>query len=58
MLATCVMVENRQCKRSILPNVEPFVLPDAGHLLHLENPRGLAQGLANFFARHPIGALN
>ena len=39
-----------------LPNVEPFVLTDAGHLLHLENPGGLAEGLAGFFARHPIGA--
>jgi pimeloyl-ACP methyl ester carboxylesterase/Tfp pilus assembly protein PilF len=37
-----------------LPSVEPFVLPDAGHLLHLENPRGLAEGLSSFFARHPI----
>ena len=39
-----------------LPNVEPFVLKDAGHLLHLENPGGLAEALAGFFARHPIGA--
>ena len=37
-----------------LPNVQPFVLADAGHLLHLENPGGLAEGLAAFFARHPI----
>jgi pimeloyl-ACP methyl ester carboxylesterase len=37
-----------------LTKVEPFVLPDAGHLLHLENPRGMAEGLASFFARHPI----
>jgi 3-oxoadipate enol-lactonase len=39
-----------------LPNVEPFVLADAGHLLHLENPSGLAEGLAGFFARHSIRA--
>lgn len=38
------------------PNVEPFLLSNAGHLLHLENPRGLAQGLAAFVARHPIDA--
>lgn len=37
-----------------LPNVESFVLPDAGHLLHLQNPRGMAEALAAFFARHPI----
>jgi pimeloyl-ACP methyl ester carboxylesterase len=37
-----------------LPNVEPFMLSNAGHLLRLENPDGLAQGLAGFFARHPM----
>jgi pimeloyl-ACP methyl ester carboxylesterase len=35
-----------------LPNVEAFVLPDATHLLHAQNPGGMAQGLAAFFARH------
>jgi pimeloyl-ACP methyl ester carboxylesterase len=39
-----------------LPNVEPFVLPGAGHLLHLQNGRGMAEGLAAFFARHSFGA--
>jgi pimeloyl-ACP methyl ester carboxylesterase len=39
-----------------LPNVESFVLPDAGHLLHLQNPRGMANGLATFFARHALPA--
>jgi len=38
-----------------LPNVEPFALPGAGHLLHLQNPSGLADGLAAFLIRHPIG---
>lgn len=37
-----------------LPNVESFVLPDATHLLHLQQPRAMAQALADFFARHPI----
>jgi pimeloyl-ACP methyl ester carboxylesterase len=37
-----------------LPNVEPFVLPRAAHLLEVENPRGLADGLAAFFGRHPL----
>lgn len=37
-----------------LPNVEPFVLPDATHLLHLQNPRGMTEALAVFFARHPL----
>jgi pimeloyl-ACP methyl ester carboxylesterase len=39
-----------------LPNVEPFVLPRAGHLLHLQNPADMADGLAAFFARHPLNA--
>lgn len=38
-----------------LPNVEPFSLAGAGHLLHLQNPNGMANGLAAFFARHPLG---
>lgn len=37
-----------------LPRAEPFVLPDAGHLLHVQNPRAMAEGLASFFRRHPI----
>jgi pimeloyl-ACP methyl ester carboxylesterase len=32
---------------------EPFVLAGATHLLQLQNPAGLAAGLAGFFARHP-----
>lgn len=39
---------------SWLPDAEPFLLLSAGHLLHLENGPGLAEGLAGFFARHPI----
>jgi pimeloyl-ACP methyl ester carboxylesterase len=38
-----------------LPAVEPYRLSNAGHLLHLDNGRELARGLADFFARHPIG---
>jgi pimeloyl-ACP methyl ester carboxylesterase len=36
-----------------LANDEPFVLDGATHMLHLENPRGLAERLGAFFARHP-----
>jgi pimeloyl-ACP methyl ester carboxylesterase len=39
-----------------LPDVQPFTLAGAGHLLHLENPDGLAAGMAAFLARHSIGA--
>jgi pimeloyl-ACP methyl ester carboxylesterase len=35
--------------------VEPFVLPGPGHLLHLQNASGMAEGLAASFARHSLG---
>jgi pimeloyl-ACP methyl ester carboxylesterase len=37
-----------------LPHVEGFVLPGATHFLQVQNPRGMAEGLAAFFARHPL----
>jgi pimeloyl-ACP methyl ester carboxylesterase len=37
-----------------LPKVEAFLLPGATHLLHVQNPRAMAAGLAAFFARHPL----
>jgi hypothetical protein len=37
-----------------LPNVEGFVLPGTTHFLLMENPRGTAEALAAFFARHPM----
>jgi pimeloyl-ACP methyl ester carboxylesterase len=39
-----------------LPNAEFFELPGATHLLHIQNPPGMAGGLASFFARHPVVA--
>jgi pimeloyl-ACP methyl ester carboxylesterase len=48
--------ERQELLLSWLPNVEPFVLPDATHLLQVQNPRGMAEGLAAFFARHPLSA--
>ena len=44
--------ERRDLLLAWLPNVEAFELPDATHLLHAQNPRGMAEGLADFFARH------
>ena len=40
--------------RAWVPQAEPFVLPGAGHLLHLQQPRDMADALAGFFARHPL----
>ena len=48
--------ERRELLTSWLPNVEPFELPRATHLLHVQNPRGMAEALASFFARHPLTA--
>jgi pimeloyl-ACP methyl ester carboxylesterase len=48
--------ERLELLRSWLPNVEPFDLPGATHLLHLQNPQGMAEGLASFYARHPLTA--
>jgi pimeloyl-ACP methyl ester carboxylesterase len=53
-LSRPIFRERRELLLAWLPNVEPFVLPDATHLLHVENPRGMAEGLATFFARHPL----
>jgi pimeloyl-ACP methyl ester carboxylesterase len=48
--------ERQELLLSWLPNVEPFVLPGATHLLQIQNPRGMAEALAAFFARHPLRA--
>ena len=49
---TPVFDQRQELLLAWLPKVEPFVLPDATHLLHLQNPDGLAAALAGFFARH------
>ena len=46
--------ERRNLLLSWLPNVEPFELPGATHLLHVQNAEGMADALASFFARHPL----
>jgi pimeloyl-ACP methyl ester carboxylesterase len=51
-----IWVERQELLLSWLPNVEPFVLPDAMHLLQVQQPRGMAEGLAAFFSRHPLPA--
>jgi pimeloyl-ACP methyl ester carboxylesterase len=45
-------LERREVLLAWLPNVEPFDLPDATHLLHVENPQAMAEGLTGFFARY------
>jgi pimeloyl-ACP methyl ester carboxylesterase len=52
--STPTFPERRELLLSWLPNVEPFELAGATHLLHVQNPRGMAEALAAFFARHPL----
>jgi pimeloyl-ACP methyl ester carboxylesterase len=37
-----------------LPNAEPLDLPGLTHLLHAQDATAVAEGLAGFFARHPL----
>lgn len=46
--------ERRELLLSWLPNAEPLTLPGAGHLLHVENPDGMAEALAGFVARQAV----
>ncbi|HXG63651.1 MAG TPA: alpha/beta hydrolase [Blastocatellia bacterium] len=46
--------ERQEMLLTWLPKAEAFVLPNATHMLHVQNPRGMAEGLAAFFARHPL----
>lgn len=46
--------ERRALLLSWLPNVEAFDLPGAGHLLHVQDPDGMAEAVAVFVARHPL----
>jgi pimeloyl-ACP methyl ester carboxylesterase len=48
--------ERLQLLISWLPNAEPFELPHATHLLHLQNPGAMADALAAFYAKHPLTA--
>ena len=37
-----------------LPHAEGFVVPGTTHFMQLENPRGMAEALAGFWARYPL----
>jgi pimeloyl-ACP methyl ester carboxylesterase len=51
-----VFRERRDLLLAWLPNVEPFELPEATHLLHVQNTGAMANALAAFFSRHPLTA--
>jgi pimeloyl-ACP methyl ester carboxylesterase len=46
--------ERQELLREWLPATELYILPEATHLLQVENPRDMAAALASFFARHPL----
>lgn len=46
--------ERQQLLEKWLPDVEPYVLPDATHLLQVENPRAMAERLEKFLTGHSI----
>jgi pimeloyl-ACP methyl ester carboxylesterase len=48
--------ERQELLCSWLPNAEPFEVPGATHLLHVQEPRGTAEGLASFYRRHPLAS--
>jgi pimeloyl-ACP methyl ester carboxylesterase len=47
-------VEAAELVQSWFPHAERLTVPDAGHLLMVQNPTPLAQGLHDFVTRHPI----
>jgi pimeloyl-ACP methyl ester carboxylesterase len=47
-------VEVHQLVQAWLPQAEAFVLKGATHALQIIDPKGMAAGLAGFFARHPL----
>jgi pimeloyl-ACP methyl ester carboxylesterase len=46
--------EIRELVSSWFPHVETKMLPNTSHMLHIMNPRLVAQGLVDFFSRHPL----
>jgi pimeloyl-ACP methyl ester carboxylesterase len=49
-----LFIEGHALVRRWIPQAESFVLPGATHTLQMQNPRGMAEALAGFFARHPL----
>ena len=49
-------VEGAALVQSWFPRAERLSVPDAGHLLMVQNPTAVAQGLHDFYAHHTIAA--
>ena len=50
-------VEIATMLRSWMPQVEECTIEGAGHLLQMQRPEAVAQGLADFFARHRMNVV-
>ncbi|MFC9841339.1 alpha/beta fold hydrolase [Rhodococcus sp. NPDC127530] len=50
-------VEGSELVQSWFPRAERLSVPEAGHLLMVQDPTAVAQGLKDFFSRHPIGTV-
>jgi pimeloyl-ACP methyl ester carboxylesterase len=46
--------ERHQLLLDWLPNVEPLVIPETSHLMQVESPAAVAEGLARFLMRHRL----
>jgi len=51
-----VYTEAHDAMLNRFPQAEPFLLPEATHMLAQDNPADLAAALANFIGRHPLKA--
>jgi pimeloyl-ACP methyl ester carboxylesterase len=49
-----LFVEGHELLHSWFPQVEDCTVEGIGHLLHMQHPEPVAQGVAEFFARHPM----
>jgi pimeloyl-ACP methyl ester carboxylesterase len=48
-------VEGSELVQSWFPRAERLSVPEAGHLLMVQNPTAVARGLSEFYSQHPIG---
>ena len=49
-----LFVDGHELLHAWFPQVEDCTIEGVAHLLHLQRPEPVAQGVAEFFARHPI----
>jgi 3-oxoadipate enol-lactonase len=51
-----IFAERQEVLVAWLSGAEPFVLPGANHLLHLQNLTGVTDAMMDFVDRHPVAA--